>query len=496
MITNAKLIILFILVAAYCVKLTIERKRKLPPGPFSLPWIGTLGLVFNLHRFDDYLMEMTRKYGRTFSISFVGNDDAIMVTEPGNVEHVLSTNFKNYIKGPRFREVFTELLGNGIFNSDGPAWAMQRKVASHMFSTKTLREDMMPVFSRHIEEAVEILNKVADSGEVIDMQKLFLDLTLNSVAEIAFGCDLLGQKNTCLDGFGDAFDLAQRYSVLRYLYPYWRIARYFQFGSEVSLSSAITDLNECVATVIKNRRKLAVTKELESCTDLLSRFMSIRDENGHGFNDSYLHSVVTNYMVAGRDTTANAMTWALYNLCTNPEVETGFVKEIALTLGDGMLPSYECVKKMEYVQAIVMETLRLYPSVPRNLKYCVADDYLPDGTFVPAGTSVGYLPHVQGRMESVWGMDAEKFKPERFIRKYRQDMPTPFEFIAFQAGPRTCLGINMAYLEAKLTLINLFQKFKFELVNNEKPAICFTLTSPMIHGLPVRVSKRPSIEVE
>ncbi|KNC74782.1 hypothetical protein SARC_12678 [Sphaeroforma arctica JP610] len=422
---------------------------------------------------------------------FSDNENVVVVTEPRNCEYILKTNFKNYIKGHRFNEKLGDVLGDGIFNADGHKWKLQRKTASHMFSTRALRENMAPVISRHVKHLVAVLDSASTIGETVDMQELFLQLTLNSIGEIAFGCDLSNPKMAWAGGgFGHAFDRTQKYTAARYINPIWRLCRKFNILDERKLRTAITDLDDCVADVIVNRKKLAETDGLDGCTDLLSRFMQMSDVNGVPFNDKYLRDVITNYMIAGRDTTANALTWGVYELAKHPDAQAKLLKEILEALGTDRPPTYHTVDSMAFAQAVVMETLRLHPSVPRDPKLCLADDLLPDGTFIPAGTTVVYAPWCQGRMESEWGKDCEKYIPERFIGRNPEDKPSPFKFNAFQAGPRTCLGMNMAYLEAKLTLVSLVQNFQFDLVQTTEPSIQFTVTLPMADGLRVRVCRR------
>merc|ERR1712151_374515 len=108
--------------------------------------------------------------------------------------------------------------------------------------------------------------------------------------------------------------------------------------------------------------------------------------------------------------------------------------------------------------------LRLYPPVPADPKVAAVDDTLPDGTFVPKGSEIAYLPYSMGRLEELWGPDAEAFRPERWIPFIQ---PSPFKFPVFQAGPRICLGMNMAILEVKITTVLILQHFKVELVADQ-----------------------------
>jgi cytochrome P450 len=235
-----------------------------------------------------------------------------------------------------------------------------------------------------------------------------------------------------------------------------------------------------------------------------------------------------------RDTTANALSWALHALHHHPEVEQRLLREAAEVLGGasadaprqqpveaagkaaaaaegtgqapgsqqqqqqqqqagagaGGLPCYEQVRHMKYAQAVLLETLRLHPSVPKQVKFALADDLLPDGTFVPAGGCVLYSSYIMGRSEPVWGADAEQFRPERWLAAEGGHTANSFQFPAFNAGPRICLGKGLAELEGVFALVGLLLRYRLQVVEGQEVVYMPTLTLPMKNGLLVRVSRR------
>ncbi|KAJ3061531.1 hypothetical protein HK102_009078 [Quaeritorhiza haematococci] len=137
------------------------------------------------------------------------------------------------------------------------------------------------------------------------------------------------------------------------------------------------------------------------------------------------------------------------------------------------------------------EILRLYPSVPANVKTNVKDDYLPDGTFIPAYSLVSFFPYAMGRSEKIWGTTAKQFIPERWIdEKGNIKKESPYKWPAFNAGPRTCLGQNLAMFEAVTVLAILLRKFRFEIVPDQTVTYMTSLTLPMRDGLKVHVRRR------
>jgi len=127
---------------------------------------------------------------------------------------------------------------------------------------------------------------------------------------------------------------------------------------------------------------------------------------------------------------------------------------------------FQHVRKLQYTRAVVDEGLRLHPSVPLDVKLTVNDDVLPDGTVVPAGVRMFYLPYAQGRDTDIWGKDAELFRPERWSEFTQR--PSAYEFVAFNAGPRECLGKRLAETEMVMMVASMVRDFDFKLAVKPK----------------------------
>ena len=179
-------------------------------------------------------------------------------------------------------------------------------------------------------------------------------------------------------------------------------------------------------------------------TDLLSLYMERSEEE---ITDEDLRDIIMNFLIAGRDTTANALSWAFYRLCIHPEVQEKAYKEVRKVCAEFNLdmplsPSpvaeevtdtgpdipFQCIQKMDYIEAFCMEVLRLHPSVPKIGKYALVDDVLPNGTEVKKGMMVVFSPYVMGRTERMWDK-CNDFLPERFLENKK---PSPYLFTAFQ----------------------------------------------------------------
>uniref|UniRef100_A0A0G4GHM7 Cytochrome P450 n=1 Tax=Chromera velia CCMP2878 TaxID=1169474 RepID=A0A0G4GHM7_9ALVE len=221
--------------------------------------------------------------------------------------------------------------------------------------------------------------------------------------------------------------------------------------------------------------------------DFLSVFM-VADPK---LTDAELRDMVLNFLIAGKDTTGQALSWTLYELMRHPECLEKCREEIAAVKAknDGSVPFDEARSGLPYVTAVLHEALRLHPSVPWEMKMCRKDDTWPDGTFVPAGTLTIFAPYAMGRNKKVWGEDAKEFKPERWLAM--KTLPSFSVYPVFQGGPRECLGKYMAMIEMKTALAAVLDAFVPKPTRDlSKVTYGNALTLNMDPGLFVKVERR------
>jgi fatty acid omega-hydroxylase len=503
-------------------------KAAAMPGVREYPIVGALDFVL-ANRFNilSALYEVSRRHGHaTFTAKWLTQPRYYITSDPACVEHILRTRFDAYPKGPEFLGFFHDLLGSGIFNSDGERWRVQRKMASHMFSAREFNQTIMVAFAQHAAQLDAILANAAETGKELNMAQLFFSFTLDSICKIAFGIELraleaLSSGHTI--PFAAAFDSAQTIVGARPLTPMWQLLKFFRIdAAERQLAKDIAVMDAFAQSVIDERRA-AGPSDFESRHDVLSRFMSLKDDDGKYtmlHDDQALKDTLMNFMIAGRDTTAQALSWCVWLVSQHPEVEARLREEITTTMQQPQpqhsdtssasasassaaleapvhhpgsyhwCPSYDTLLNgMRYTKATVMETLRLYPSVPKDLKQYTGDknDVWPDGTVVEPQSMVIYFPYAMGRKASLWGEDCEQFRPERMLTDTR---PSPYKFIAFNAGPRTCLGQNMALVEASYVLSVIYSKYTLELVPGQTITHVDSLTLPQREGVRMRVHRR------
>ncbi|GMH00507.1 hypothetical protein Nepgr_002346 [Nepenthes gracilis] len=489
----------------------ISRSLK---GPRVWPLLGSLpGLIENFDRMHDWMADNLRACGGTYqtcicALPFLARKQGLVTVtcDPKNLEHILKARFDNYPKGPTWQAVFHDLLGDGIFNSDGETWLFQRKTAALEFTTRTLRHAMARWVNRAIKlRLCPILMAAQLEANPVDLQDLMLRLTFDNICGLAFGKDpqtlALGLPE---NGFATAFDRATEASLQRFIFPkvIWKMKKWLRLGMEVVLSQSIVHIDSYLTDIIKSRKHELMSQQKDANSnphdDLLSRFLKKKES----YSDKFLQHVALNFILAGRDTSSVAMSWFFWLLMQNAMVEERILRELCTVLmetrGDDVSKwvdeplEFEEVDRLTYLKAALTETLRLYPSVPEDSKHVVANDMLPDGTFVPAGSSITYSIYSAGRMKSAWGEDCLEFKPERWLSPDEKHfvMHDQFRFVAFNAGPRICLGKDLAYLQMKSVAAAVLLRHRLTLTAGHRVEQKMSLTLFMKHGLKVDVHKR------
>ena len=456
------LLLIHLLSLAVALRLLRGPGRLLPPVRCGLGEVLAHykpGKIYDWHHANAVLAGIDR----CFTIKLPHDPRIFGTVNPAVVQHVLIDAFKTYDKGPQWRTAFHDLLGDGIFNADGDLWRRQRKVASHEFSVRTLKTFHCRVFDESGASVVRLVR--AAGGAPINVQDLFARYTLDSIGKVGFGVEV-----GCLDdgdvasSFARAFDTATQHSGSRFVDPIWKLKRLLGLGSERELAAALRGVHGFCDRVINERRTVSAD-DLEGRPDMLSRFML------HGFNDAQLRDQVINFVLAGRDTTAILLTWALFELAQHPEVVERLREEAAAAAAERR-PSNEDARlgleelnSMPYLKATITEVMRLHPSVPLDFKTATRDDVLPDGTAIRAGERVMFIAYSMGRLPELW-LAPDRFDPARHLEPsgvFRA--PSPSKFPVFLAGPRTCLGKDMAYMGAGMLLTLLLTQFDIALVD-------------------------------
>ncbi|KAH9204657.1 cytochrome P450 alkane hydroxylase [Leptodontidium sp. 2 PMI_412] len=419
-----------------------------------------------------------RQTGHTLEQVFLGSL-AFGTVEPANMEAILSSHFKDFAMGPR-REIIFPMFGDGIFNQDGDAWKQSRELLRPQFHVKEYSDLNM------FKDATDnLLNAILREGGVIDLQPLFFRLTLDVTTKFLFGESIESLKvpeSTGEDTFAEVFNVAQEYVAKRFrlLDLYWLI-------DGKKFRDACKKVHYFADKIID--RNLA-----EDSIEGQGKYVFLRAMSEKTPDRTVLRSQIINILTPGRDTTACLLSWAFFLLVRHPNVLVKLRSEIAAQ-GNAELTRSD-LRNMKYLQNILKETLRLYPSVPVNTRTTVRTTILPIGggpdrkspVLVPKGTAVAYSVYTMHRRPDLYGMDAELFRPER----WDEDMPLNHDetnakwgYLPFNGGPRICLGMDFALVEAAYTIVRIVQRFpiiklpageKVELTGVEKQRITLVMS--------------------
>ncbi|KAH9858786.1 cytochrome P450 [Lenzites betulinus] len=425
----------------------------------------------------DVLFRLSQMYGNTFVIQLYYMK-RLFTSEPEHIKAILATDFGSFEKGPGFRSQMKSLLGVGVFNADGDLWKFHRSMARPFFSKDRISH--FDIFDRHALDSISQLKTRMKEGYAVDWQDLVSRFTLDSATEFLFGKDVrslsaglpypptsdmarIQTSKSDADEFALAFLHAQIASAKRGRYQEaWGLTEFWK--DKVNTRKAAIDkfINPILKDALREKaeRKQDNDSKVSEEDTLLSQLLKVTDDY------NIIRDETVNILLAGRDTTACTLTFAIYRLAEHPDVLKRLREEILSVVGPTRRPTYDDVRNMKYLRAVINETLRLYPPVPVNNRCAVKDTFLPPTNpgdkpiFVPKGMKCIYSVFVMHRRKDLWGPDALKFDPDRFLdeRVQKYLTPNPFIFLPFNAGPRICIGQQFAYNEASFMLVRLLQQ--------------------------------------
>lgn len=381
----------------------------------------------------------------------------IVTIEPENIKHILATDFKNFGFGRRRIADFLPFLGPGIFAVNGADWQHSREMLRPSFARNQVRD-----LDTYEEHAQHLIDAIPHDGSEVDLQPLFFRLTIDSATALLFGesTNTLqpGLATVSANNFALCFNRAQESVSTK--------GRYGDFAflhKDPHYVSDVKFVHEFVDTYVekgmaKRQRLLA---EKKSDTD---RYVFLEELVRQTTDKYQIRSELLNILLAGRDTTASLLSNVWWSISRRPEIWAKLRAEVDGLHGER--PTFEQMKDMKYLKAVLNESLRLHPPVPLNAREAQADTYLPLGggkdgkspLLVKKGQVVNYSVYTMHRRKDFYGADAEEFNPDRWLGE--KGLRPGWEFLPFNGGPRICLGQQLALNEASYVTIRMMQHFK------------------------------------
>ena len=411
---------------------------KRPPGPSSaaapavLARIGRVGL-------PPFLRGLADRYGPVASFP-LGAQRALFVSEPELVERILVRDQHGYVRD-HGASIARELLGEGLLTTEDPPHLVRRR-------------QMQPAFHRarvasYADAVVAEAERTADRFGgllAIDVGRAMAELTLAAVGEALLGSDLRDRANAIVEVLrdlqGETGGIGPFFLVLA---PYLAAMRRDGTRS-ILFARQRARLERAVAPIVASRRASV------RGNDLLSMLLDVRDAHGEPLADAALLGEVVTLVLAGHETTANALTWCWQALAHDPHVEARLHAEVDAALGS-RAPTFEDLPRLPYATAIFAEALRLFPPAPAFARRPLADVDL-GGFAIAAGTSVYVSPYVTQR-DARFFPDPDTFRPER---PEFASVPK-FAYFPFGGGSKMCIGASFAELEGVLVLATIARRY-------------------------------------
>ena len=435
--------------------------QAIPPPTLSGPpvsrWWGcfpdlrrdTLGFLIQCQAYGDVVK---LPMGLVVELLLRQRDAAMYVlNHPTDVKHVLVTNQDNYRKAP-VPPVESRIFGQGVLHTEGEIHHHQRRV-------------LLPFFhGNHVTAYTNLITSQArdhvalwQDETPVDIGQEMAHLTLSVIWRLLFGQDLRSEGETIREAIavGQSLIKLQYDSLLASVTPLWvPISRHRRFTRGFRM------IEERLFQLIHERRMAA-----EPHDDVLSLLLSATDTEGRPLSDEEIRDELMTFLLAGHETTANALTWTWFLLSQYGSVRERLTQELNEVLGD-RLPNAADLPRLRYMKMIWDESLRLYPPAwTLHTRLAHAQDRLPSGAILPSGAWVFISPWSLHRNPR-WFPDPNRFDPERFSDEAQRTRPA-FTYIPFGAGGRRCLGESFAEMEGLLILATIASTVRLHLVNGQ-----------------------------
>ena len=381
---------------------------------------------------------------------------ALDTIDPVNIEAMLNSQFKDFCLGARSKN-FLPLLGYGIFTQDGPDWRLSRELLRPQFMHT--KSEYFAFMQNETERLVRTLvTSPVQSG--VDLSPLFFALTLHTTTSVLFGrsSGSMTSIDDDPDAFAKAFNEGQHLLALRA-----RMGKVWWMLDGPGFRAHCRTVRRYVDEVVD--AALAEDRDIEK-EGPTRNYVFLRALISRTKNPKFLRDQLINILLAGRDTTACLLSWTFRLLAAHPETQSKLRAEcLALpSFAAGSIPTKEEIKSMPYLEVVIREVLRLYPSVPVNTREAVRTTTLPRGggpdgqspVIVRKGETVGYAVYTMHRSPEIYGSDANDFRPERWIEgepNHVNIKQLGWGYLPFNGGPRICLGRKPSF-----QFLSFFQK--------------------------------------
>ncbi|KAJ0834129.1 putative cytochrome P450 [Helianthus annuus] len=468
MISNMLLPFLFLLLLSLLYLLHKRKSKFNPPGPPGLPFIG------NLHQLDQSslhtsLWNLTKPYGPIISLRF-GFNSAVVISSASLAKEVLKTQDLIFCGRPLFtgqRKLSYEGL-DITFAPYNEHWREMRKIFSlHLFSPKRV-QSLRYIQEGEISSAIKKIHDLALSAEKVNLSKMMKDLMSNVMMRMCFGKRYHYQNGHERKKVLGLINEVQEHLVDLYLSDIWPGLPFIglvdrMMGKTNRLEKCFQDLDLFYQQLIDERLNPLKDKSYEvDEDDVIDILLQLMKDKLFNLTHDHIKAMLMDVLVAGTDTSAATVVWAMTSLIKNPKIMKKTQEEVRVVIGKKGIIEEEDLPKLTYLKAVIKETMRLHPPTPLLVPRETRKDAIIHGYKIKQNTIVYVNAWAIGRDPKSWE-SPEEFLPERFLGSDIDFKGNDFELIPFGAGRRICPGMSIGVFMVELILANLLYLFDWGL---------------------------------
>lgn len=432
--------------------------------PNTIPLSALRQLTNWIARPYDFLDECARNYGDIFTIKLVGFPPLVFLSAPQAIKEIFATDAKQFDAG-RSNGILRSLLGsNSLILLDGDRHQRQRKLLMPPFHGEKVKS-----YGETICQITREVGHQWQPNQPFLASKAMQDITLEVILQAVFGLregERYQQLKPLLASLLDMTGSPLRSTFLFFPWLQQDLGSWSPWGKVVRQRKQVYELLQ--AEIDERRSQSSLTGN-----DVLSLMLLARDEDGQSMTAPELKDELMTMLVAGHETTATVLAWALYWIHKLPAVKAKLLEELN-DLGDNANPLE--VASLPYLTAVANESLRIYPIIPIVFPRIAKQEVTIGGQTFPSETTLTPCIYLLHHREDLYP-EPKQFKPERFLERQF----SPYEFIPFGGGNRRCLGYALAMLEIKLVLATILTNFPLKLANEQ-------LVKPRRRGLTIATS--------
>ncbi|MDG1333517.1 MAG: cytochrome P450 [Crocinitomicaceae bacterium] len=429
------------------------------PGPKGIPFFGS-AFDMELSNMHNQFQEMADEYGSVYKIK-LGPVKMAIISEPKIIQYILRERPEGFIRMKKLDTILRAEGVHGVFNAEGDDWKMHRRMVAKGLDVKHQKAffDKMLI---SVDRLYAKWKKAADSGEAIDIQQDFLRFTVDITTTLAFGFEM----NTIEEKGGVVQDHMEKIfpMIFKRINDPIQWHKLIRKKADRDFDKALDAIDSMIyGWIVDGRKRLEDHPELkENPTNFLEAIL-VEAENEEDFSDTEVKGNLVTVLMAGEDTTAHTLAWAIYLLTKHPDYQAKLQSEIDGALaGTKSITEYELTQGFKFLEAIANETMRLKPVAPLLLFEPLSDVEIEGYLFKKGTRMLVHSRHATLQEENF--TNGKDFFPERWMKESRCPMHSMDAYIPFGGGPRFCPGKNLALLEMKLVLSMLFKNFDVEMI--------------------------------